>query len=151
MLTEKTFLVFSTWGDSGAGEGNNTTSHKASNSANPASSKINSIHISIHIYPSLEGYASSLSAISLVDDHGWPDIYSRLKKLYPTSITAYRVRSLFLLVADEFIGVILSGEGIVSGIPFSMQICIVPNGGVMEASHISIMPTSVKYFFISRV
>ena len=74
-----------------SGEGNNTTSHKASNSANPASSKINSIHISIHIYPSLEGYASSLSAISLVDDHGWPDIYSRLKKLYPTSITAYRV------------------------------------------------------------
>ncbi|HGT8952749.1 hypothetical protein HLX60_16320 [Escherichia coli] len=86
------------------------------------------------------------SAITLVDDHGWPDIYSRLKKLDPTSITAYRVRSLFLLVADEFIGVILSGEGIVSGIPFSMQICIVSNGGVMEASHISIMPTSVKYF-----
>lgn len=91
------------------------------------------------------------SAITLVDDHGWPDIYSRLKKLDPTSITAYRVRSLFLLVADEFIGVILSGEGIVSGIPFSMQICIVSNGGVMEPSHISIMPTSVKYFFISRV
>nr|WP_164726216.1 hypothetical protein [Escherichia coli] len=131
----------------GAGEGNNTTSHQASNSENPASSKINSIHISIHIYPSLEGYASSLSAISLVDDHGWPDIYSRLKKLDPTSITAYRVRSLFLLVADEFIGVILSGEGIVSGIPFSMQICIVSNGvGRYGNSHIGITPTSVKYF-----
>ncbi|EQZ90966.1 hypothetical protein G991_02263 [Escherichia coli UMEA 3703-1] len=56
-----------------------------------------------------------LSAMKLVDEH---DIYSRLKKLNPTSITAYRVRSLFLLVADEFIGGILSGEGIVSGIPF---------------------------------
>lgn len=42
----------------GAGEGNNTTSHKASNKGTFASSKIDSIHISIHIYHSLGNYTS---------------------------------------------------------------------------------------------
>ncbi|MDQ7755375.1 hypothetical protein NE335_15390, partial [Escherichia coli] len=43
------YLIFqlhgpmASWGVDAPGEGNNTTSHKASNSANPASSKINSI------------------------------------------------------------------------------------------------------------
>ncbi|HHR5118714.1 TPA: hypothetical protein ACS6CP_004790, partial [Escherichia coli] len=41
-----------------SGEGNNTTSHKTSNKGTLASSKIDSIHISIHIYHSLGNYTS---------------------------------------------------------------------------------------------
>ncbi len=40
------------------GEGNDTTSNKTSNKGAFASSKINSIHISIHIYHSLRDYTS---------------------------------------------------------------------------------------------
>lgn len=40
------------------GEGNDTTSNKTSNKGAFASSKINSIHISIHIYHSLGDYTS---------------------------------------------------------------------------------------------
>ncbi|WP_213059419.1 hypothetical protein, partial [Escherichia coli] len=41
-----------------SGEGNDTTSNKTSNKGAFASSKINSIHISIHIYHSLGDYTS---------------------------------------------------------------------------------------------
>ncbi|HFE3278300.1 TPA: hypothetical protein ACF3HM_004340, partial [Escherichia coli] len=41
-----------------SGEGNNTTSNKTSNKGTFSSSKIDSIHISIHVYHSLEDFAS---------------------------------------------------------------------------------------------
>lgn len=49
---------------------------------------------------------------------GWSRItrhLQRLKKLNPTNISAYRVRSLFLLVADEFTG---KGGTLYQAIPF---------------------------------
>ncbi|WP_213059354.1 hypothetical protein, partial [Escherichia coli] len=59
----KRFLFTTKWGSITAkinwsGEGNDTTSNKTSNKGAFASSKINSIHISIHIYHSLGDYTS---------------------------------------------------------------------------------------------
>lgn len=58
------YLIFqlhgpmASWGVDAPGEGNDTTSNKTSNKGAFASSKINSIHISIHIYHSLGDYTS---------------------------------------------------------------------------------------------
>lgn len=66
------YLIFqlhgpmASWGVDAPGEGNNTTSNKTSNKGTFSSSKIDSIHISIHVYHSLGDYTSLLSVIKLV-------------------------------------------------------------------------------------